>query len=210
MSGMAAQPRTMAGLDLVGGNLGLDFANSVNSRATLEHDYLGTVGDLIDWAALAGVIADGERSALAERVAADPGSAHRLLRDARRLREAIYRTFSAIAEGSVVPDREARRLLRAYGTAVARASMAGRSHGAAMHWDIRRSPRAVLDPIAYAAGALLLAGDRPPIKECPGCGWLLLDRTRNRRRRWCDMRTCGSRDKMRRYYQSRRAGLRDR
>ena len=35
--------------------------------------------------------------------------------------------------------------------------------------------------------------------EADSCRWLFLDDTRNQRRRWCDMATCGSRAKMRSY-----------
>jgi predicted RNA-binding Zn ribbon-like protein len=37
---------------------------------------------------------------------------------------------------------------------------------------------------------------------CEGglCGWLFLDESRGKRRRWCDMNDCGGRAKARRYY----------
>ncbi|WP_344746998.1 CGNR zinc finger domain-containing protein [Streptosporangium vulgare] len=38
---------------------------------------------------------------------------------------------------------------------------------------------------------------------CPSCYWLFLDTSKNGRRRWCSMTTCGSRDKARRYYAAR-------
>jgi predicted RNA-binding Zn ribbon-like protein len=33
-----------------------------------------------------------------------------------------------------------------------------------------------------------------------GCGWLFYDTSKNRTRRWCDMRGCGNRAKARRHY----------
>jgi plasmid stabilization system protein ParE len=33
------------------------------------------------------------------------------------------------------------------------------------------------------------------------CAWLFLDSTKNHRRRWCEMKTCGNRAKPKRYYQ---------
>ena len=33
-----------------------------------------------------------------------------------------------------------------------------------------------------------------------GCGWVFLDETKNRRRRWCSMKDCGNRAKARRHY----------
>jgi predicted RNA-binding Zn ribbon-like protein len=48
---------------------------------------------------------------------------------------------------------------------------------------------------------LLTQGQLDRLGECPSCGWLFLDTSKNRRRRWCSMATCGSRDKARRYYE---------
>jgi len=36
------------------------------------------------------------------------------------------------------------------------------------------------------------------------CGWLFLDTSRNQRRRWCAMETCGTAVKMKRYRRSHR------
>ncbi|MDQ3691948.1 MAG: CGNR zinc finger domain-containing protein [Chloroflexota bacterium] len=71
-------------------------------------------------------------------------------------------------------------------------------------WDVTANLRGPLWRIAHDAGMLVTSADVADVKECPGCGWLFLDVSRNRSRRWCDMATCGSRDKMRRYHWRRR------
>ena len=40
------------------------------------------------------------------------------------------------------------------------------------------------------------------LKKCPGenCGWLFIDETKNSRRTWCSMETCGNRAKAARHY----------
>jgi predicted RNA-binding Zn ribbon-like protein len=38
------------------------------------------------------------------------------------------------------------------------------------------------------------------VKECPNCGWLFLDTTKNGKRRWCSMEDCGSNVKALEYY----------
>jgi predicted RNA-binding Zn ribbon-like protein len=50
---------------------------------------------------------------------------------------------------------------------------------------------------------LLTSEELVLVRECAAedCGWLFLDKTKNHRRRWCDMKTCGNRDKARRYYE---------
>lgn len=38
------------------------------------------------------------------------------------------------------------------------------------------------------------------------CGWLFLDESRGKRRRWCDMKDCGSRAKALWYYEKKHKG----
>ena len=58
-------------------------------------------------------------------------------------------------------------------------------------------------PIARAAADLLLSDELQHLRMCASddCAWLFIDRTKNHRRRWCDMKTCGNRVKARRHYQ---------
>jgi predicted RNA-binding Zn ribbon-like protein len=48
---------------------------------------------------------------------------------------------------------------------------------------------------------LLLEADLSRIGECESdtCGFLYLDTTKNRSRRWCDTRICGNRARVRRH-----------
>ena len=64
-----------------------------------------------------------------------------------------------------------------------------------------------LDTMDRSAAELLTSPDLPLVRECAGydCGWLFMDTTKNRSRRWCDMATCGNRAKGRRHYERRRA-----
>ena len=66
----------------------------------------------------------------------------------------------------------------------------------------------VLWPIARSAADLLTEGPLLAIRRCEGrgCGWLFLDTSRNRTRRWCDMRICGNRAKARRHHERMKAG----
>ena len=58
-------------------------------------------------------------------------------------------------------------------------------------------------PIAHEAAELLTANELGRVRECPGpnCGWLFLDMSKNRSRRWCSMEVCGNAAKARRHYQ---------
>jgi predicted RNA-binding Zn ribbon-like protein len=76
--------------------------------------------------------------------------------------------------------------------------------GAALVWDWRSDPGELerpLWPIAKAALELLTDEQLDRLRQCanPECGWLFLDTSRNRSRRWCDMGSCGNRAKVRRF-----------
>jgi predicted RNA-binding Zn ribbon-like protein len=58
---------------------------------------------------------------------------------------------------------------------------------------------AILGPITLSALTLLMEKELSRTKRCAGmeCGWLFFDTTKNSRRRWCVMRVCGNRAKVR-------------
>ncbi|RZM30559.1 MAG: hypothetical protein EOO88_00235 [Pedobacter sp.] len=56
----------------------------------------------------------------------------------------------------------------------------------------------------------LITGPRQGlIKQCDGCAWFFLDQSKNHRRRWCDMSSCGNIEKVRRYYGKRKVAKED-
>jgi predicted RNA-binding Zn ribbon-like protein len=65
-------------------------------------------------------------------------------------------------------------------------------------------------PIVQSAAELLLSADlRGRVGQCAdpnGCGWLFLDLSKNRSRRWCSIQDCGNRAKQRRLQARRKSG----
>jgi predicted RNA-binding Zn ribbon-like protein len=61
------------------------------------------------------------------------------------------------------------------------------------------TPSAAVGHLTVAAVDLLREGSTDRIKVCPSCGFVFLDLTKNRSRRWCSMEDCGEQEKMRRY-----------
>lgn len=57
---------------------------------------------------------------------------------------------------------------------------------------------------ARSALLLVTAPVQDRLKICGHCGWLFLDRSKNRSRTWCDMSVCGNREKASRHYAARR------
>ena len=73
-------------------------------------------------------------------------------------------------------------------------------------WVRRQAAAGLQVPVirlAHLAAELLTSDHLDRIHRCagPGCGWLFLDTSPNRRRRWCSMEACGNRAKARRHYQ---------
>ena len=57
---------------------------------------------------------------------------------------------------------------------------------------------------AYSALRLLSESEVKRIRICGNCGWLFIDRSKNRSRVWCDMTVCGNRVKAARHYSVKR------
>jgi predicted RNA-binding Zn ribbon-like protein len=90
---------------------------------------------------------------------------------------------------------------------VAHAALAPGVLSCRWRWSVRAAPvEAALGPIALAAVRLFTEGDFHRIRACGGhaCGWLFYDRSKNNRRRWCEMEVCGNRAKQRRLAARRR------
>jgi predicted RNA-binding Zn ribbon-like protein len=72
-----------------------------------------------------------------------------------------------------------------------------------LRWSWHDAPErleSVLWPVLRSAAELLASEEAGQIRECPGddCGWMYVDRSRNGLRRWCQMETCGNREKAKR------------
>lgn len=186
--------RSVAAMRIVGGHLSLDLANTVECRhGRFGPDLLAAYGDLVEWAERVDLL-DAEAAAhLCRRAAEVPEEADKALAQVKRLREAIYHVFSAIAAGAEpspldleVIEGEARR-------AQAGRWLARTGRGYVWNW-----PDADLDTVvcrlAYEAADLLTASRLNRVKECFGrnCGWLFLDTSRNGLRRWCSEEACGT------------------
>lgn len=189
-------------LRIVGGDLALDLANTLEGRETPET--LVDYAELARWAALTGAIDDGDAERLAAIAGGQPAAADRVLAETRRLRTVVDDVFRAVAGGAAPPPDALDAVVASGAAAAARARLVPHGRGFAFAWegdDLRR----VVWPVAAAAVDLLRTGPLERIKTCANCPWLFIDRSRNRSRRWCTMDECGVHLKMRRY-RARQAG----
>ena len=200
----------VAHVPLIGGHVSLDFANTASSRTPGgKEERVHRFEDLLVWSERVVAVTPAEVAPLRAAARVDPTGANRVLARALRLREALYRIFSATVAGqecrgpdldtlnAVLRDALAHRALATTGVVTCWKWVHGRS-------DLTR----VLWPIALAAADLLTGPDVDRVRECGNapCSWLFLDRSRNRSRRWCEMRDCGNRVKVR-AFAARKRGL---
>ena len=206
----AGLDRPAARMKRVGGQLCLDFANTVGGwnavgsepRFTVRDDRLGEYADLVSWAAGAATLAAAEGAALLREAQRRPSEAAAVLARARRLREALYRTGWRLAQGRAPARDDVAAIEQEIRAAHRQEQLSASAQGLA--WSLQR-PADALDlplwPVALSAEAYLTRGDLSRLRACPGddCGWLFDDASRNRSRQWCDMRDCGNVAKVRAY-----------
>ncbi len=196
--------------DPVGGNVALDLVNTSSARKfPTPHEKLFVYDDLVVWGERTGLLDADGAAELRTAAEARPAVAQAVLERALELREALYRVFAAVA-GEGEPPASDLELLNAYlAEAASHRRVERRGDGWAWSWDATDEPLAeLLWPAAWAAGELLAEGDLTRVKECgsENCNWLFVDLSRNRSRRWCDMKDCGNRAKARRHYRRVRGG----
>lgn len=202
------------GFRRVGGRLCLDFVNTVGEWASRSEpargrdwmdrparEWLTSYGALLEWAVFADILKRTDARRLLDAAAGRRARASAVLARALKLRQATYRLLRASLEGWK-PDAADVAVLD---DEVRVARLHQRLRGPlplTFSWD---DDGAALDrmlwPVALDAADLLGGADLERIGQCPGdnCGWMFLDESRGRRRRWCDMADCGNVAKVRRF-----------
>jgi len=181
----------------VAGNLALDFVNTVAFRADpgKKKDHLQCAEDVHRWAS---------QAQLPDRAAISSGPLETAaLRRIRAVREQLFAVFHAIAIDDPIPADTLARVGDALHDCCARRCLS--IEGAEVRWTWRSGARRtdyLLYPVLTAANDLLTSVSRGLVRQCEdaGCGWLFLDRSNARTRRWCSMADCGNRHKARKYY----------
>ncbi len=201
----------IARLSLLGGSVCLDFVNTLDPRAGEQaHEYLASYADLVAWSQRAAGLSEHKAQQLLQAAARRPIDAARVLQQAIELREAIYRICVAMVHQVEVSmdSADLDRLNRVLSRVMAQARIVSAVHGFVWGWnESEEALDQVLWPVTRSATDLLTSEDLGRVRECASesCGWLFLDTSKNRSRRWCSMEACGNRAKARRHYARQRA-----
>jgi predicted RNA-binding Zn ribbon-like protein len=201
--------------DLDAGTLCLDFVNTLDARLDSQpKEFLTDYWHLAVFGLETQSLAATAVARLKTAAEVDPSAADAMLREAIDLREALYQIFLAVSE-----NRTPGAALDVLNAWVARTAPHGHiaptDDGFTWEWDNTASAHSEpldlpLWPVVRDASELLLHGDLTRVRTCAAhdCGWLFLDTSRNRSRRWCSMQSCGNRAKVQQF-RERRAKVSD-
>ena len=191
------------------GRLCLDFAETLeNQFSKRQRESLNSYSDLVSWSKQAGIVTDTEAKRLVREGTIRPADAAAVFKRAIALRQAVYGIFSAVSGGRQ-PHAADLAILNAELTgALTRCGIVPTAGGFAWDWaDDENALDRILWPVVQSAATLLTSGDLAKVRGCasPDCSSLFLDTSRNRSRRWCEMKTCGNQAKARRHYHRKKA-----
>jgi predicted RNA-binding Zn ribbon-like protein len=183
----------------------LSFANTRSWRGSeLPTEQFRGIDDVIAWCQSDGGLPSPHADAWRTNWQDRPADGAAAFEDAVRLREAIYRTFHAIATGGAPAEADLDGINRVMAETPARTGVAVTRAGFAWRvaWPDQPSVAALLAPVAWSAAALLVGTRLTRVRQCANerCLWLFLDDSKSGTRRWCSMSSCGNRAKAHRHY----------
>lgn len=194
---------TTTAFDIGAGELCLDLINTLNGRATPSPREQLTDYDAVLRLAGQGEALTPERITLLRATALGAaGQADALAARTRVFREALYGVFEAVIHGHAVEEDDLRLVNDELRGALAQVELIPAP--GSFRWTVGTATPDLAEPLwmfARSAFELLLSPDLGRVRECANheCGWLFLDLSRNRSRKWCDMSSCGNRAKVRRF-----------
>ena len=193
--------KTIETITFDGGSVCLDFINTINDRFVSDPlDYLGNAQDLVEWAYRQKLVNNRYKKlfAYAEK---HPQIAAEFLKKAKNIRNLLYDLFLYVSHATEIKKEhlsEFNKILPEYFSKLKLEMKEGISTES---WNYKLDDlNIILAYILKDAYTLLLEAKLERIGECPECGWLFIDKTKNGSRRWCNMQNCGSRAKSLEYY----------
>ncbi|MEU5407309.1 CGNR zinc finger domain-containing protein [Nocardia asteroides] len=172
--------------------LATSFTGTLSERHGDPVERLPTPQRLVDWLAVYGLTVDSCTAAQLDQ--------------ARELRESIHAAATAAASHGVLPAAAVQ--------VVNDHSVRGRASATLTTEGSRRWLLGAATGVEDALGVIaadaisIIAGERDgrlALCAAPTCRAAFFDTSRSRTRRWCDMNTCGNREKKARFHAGRRA-----
>lgn len=194
-------------LIFVGERLWLDFVNSddaVRSRRPGRSDALDSFDGFIGWLSAARVLDTERGQAMLRRAQQQPTAASAALHEARRIRNVLR----ALAEkGADQSDRATQLAIAEINRILGRSAGTRRVEPRADGGFVRNFVTVgdvfagLLIPVIESAADALVSSELLRVRRCADsrCARVFFDASRNGKRRWCEMATCGNRAKAARH-----------
>lgn len=188
-------------LSFLGGNLSLDFVNTVHDRHEEPlRDLLINYLDLVTWVYFADAITDSQKENLLKIGLENQGSADQIYKDALQLREAFYDFVLNLINQDEAITAHIQLINQWLSRTFSNLELAQLNGHFVLDWNTENFElESVLWPIIRAFADLVTSEDINCIKQCGNCGYLFVDNSKNNSRKWCSMEICGNRVKARRF-----------
>ncbi|WP_144281971.1 CGNR zinc finger domain-containing protein [Chryseobacterium echinoideorum] len=179
-----------------------NFVNTVSSWKTEEnYDYFATYLDFVDWCSKLKISNPHLLQTLRELAERQPEEALAALNRIKEIRRILQGLISAVAEKD---DDKKQIFLPATNLLIVDAFSRQRLQFAEDKFflDHIEASGDLIFPVwkvLHSLVNLLTQHSLERVKQCPKCGWVFLDETRNGSRKWCNPKYCGTSDKMKRY-----------
>jgi predicted RNA-binding Zn ribbon-like protein len=190
--------------ELVAGHVALDLVNTLDNRfsETGPEELLASYDDLLRFATQSGMLT-GRQAKKLKGLNASEAERAKALHEVKELREALAAIAYAQLDGKNLPASAMVTLEDYFKEAGSHRHLA--AHQLRPVWSWRGLDRKVVAPVwllAQATVDFLLSEGSSQLRCCASetCRWLFLDASKNHTRRWCDMKVCGNRMKVRRFH----------
>lgn len=198
---------------LVAGSPVLDFINTLDDRFTEPRELLASYSELIRFTHQSGLLSDRrwrKLKRLAAQAEIDPFQVKiksrplAVLARTIKFRELLADVTYGLLNGSPSALREEHLTQLEVFFKEASIHRCLKLEDGKLSWSWQSLSRHLESPLwllSQAASDLLTSPDILRLRACASetCRWLFLDTSKNHSRRWCDMKLCGNRSKVRRF-----------
>jgi predicted RNA-binding Zn ribbon-like protein len=184
----------------------IDYTNTADWRGKEEStEYINQYHDLIDWAELTELVEKQTAAKLREVAKRDPLKAQEAHTRAIKFREAAYNTLVSISNTKPANLEDKKIIDSETGFMYKHIKLDLDSQRITL--DDENNPEYILWLLVKDFVDLITSDEIERVKRCASdeCGWLFIDSSKNRSRKWCNMRGCGNRAKARRYYSKKKS-----
>ena len=200
--------RTVKTMLLDGGCFCFDFTNTLHSRTDKStYDYINTYNDILDWSERVKLLPNERLRVLRRYTDQNKKEAEKKLKEILDKREVLYTVFSSIIRNKIYDQSTTEEFNNTLSDSLSKLRLQINKQKINIGWDENEID--LMEPLwAVYKNAFDIITSTPinRIKECKACGWLFLDKSKNNSRTWCNMQSCGSIEKSKRYYHNVKKG----